>query len=551
MSRDVPADADMISGVPVSSLLCGLDAEDTPLPPHLLLSAAHTIHSPEQDTPGPQPEKNPSQSPRDVVLTPPPQPENTNMTSADGAIVAIVAQQTFASESGIVCLSAPGKRNLFGFNRSGPTPPLRIFVKRTAVSQLALQTSPTPARRKLHYAVNEARFYQEFAGPTLRGRGVSLPKLGGCVLREPGPTEEPPAGPADSGSVSVSDGVNPPVSRLFGSILLLESFDVVSEEQHEVLGVGEDESAPPQPSERERFLQQAPFSTEERAVQALSAVAALHAATFEDKSLLKRASERLQKHGGSFHLSIRDPAEAVGLGKNFDNFLKQFPEAFEGICVGDQQRLRAVGARLAAVHAVVSAELSPSFDDKYATLIHGDFKAMNVLLRRCVRQIRAGGAAAADHEEEGEQPEHSSGGVLIDFAQSGVGFGMSDVAFLLVHSVSEGMLEGGGEARLVRAYLRMLRAGLRSRSEEFSYPEDVALQHYRLGVLDYGRFVIGRFWGDASKESFRKKANNANVTLPNRRLGAALRLIENLGRCLEWWETGGQGGEKSGTNFDF
>ena len=59
-----------------------------------------------------------------------------------------------------------------------------------------------------------------------------------------------------------------------------------------------------------------------------------------------------------------------------------------------------------------------------------------------------------------------------------------------------------------------------------------ALRHYRLAVCDYGRFVIGRFWRDATPASFAANAAKPNVVLANRSLASALRFVERISECL-------------------
>ena len=156
---------------------------------------------------------------------------------------------------------------------------------------------------------------------------------------------------------------------------------------------------------------------------------------------------------------------------------------------------------------------------------------------------------------------------------------MSDVAFLLAHSVSPDLLDSvsSGEKRLRDFYLKELREGVarkirgqlrrsdppyrqdekleepgkyHPRKEQieqllsaqpsesndkigqYLYPDEIASRHYDLAVVDYARFVIGRFWTDISHETLQKKADKPNVTLPNRSLKAALRFVDNVDRCL-------------------
>ena len=135
----------------------------------------------------------------------------------------------------------------------------------------------------------------------------------------------------------------------------------------------------------------------------------------------------------------------------------------------------------------MSAQLSPGAEDPHATLVHGDYKAMNVFL----------------------PPEGSDkGAVLIDFASTGVGFGAADVAMHLQHAITPADLADGGEERLIDGYLAALKAARGPEAAE--YPRELAMRHYTLGVVDYGRFIVGRFWSAATPESFAKKANSPN-----------------------------------------
>ena len=161
----------------------------------------------------------------------------------------------------------------------------------------------------------------------------------------------------------------------------------------------------------------------------------------------------------------------------------------------------------------MSAQLSPGAEDPHATLVHGDYKAMNVFL-----------------PPEGSDKD----AVLIDFASTGVGFGMADVAMHLQHAITPADLADGGEERLVDGYLAAL-AEARG-ADAAPYPRETALRHYKLAVVDYGRFIVGRFWVNATPESFAAKANSANTVLVNRNQEAALAFVERLDRYLKEFE---------------
>jgi len=345
-----------------------------------------------------------------------------------------------------------------------------LFLKRTCAIALS-QKSWTDKRRSLFYGRNELRFYGEFAALLASG-GVCMPRVAAVVdkLEALGQAQ-----------LSAPPGDEPSEEEMqsCGGLLFLEC--------------------------AQGFFQGSPLN-EPQALQALAAVARLHGAAWECKELLTSAASRLQTYGGSFHLSIRNPLEITKLCGNWARFVETFrqhaPDMFA------QPEIQALGARLESKHAWVAEQLSANPESSCATLIHGDFKAMNVLLANA----------------------EGSSDTLIDFAQTGPGFAMSDVAFLLAHSVAPCTLDNGGEERLINGFLHTLNEARRPGTT--AYSEELALWHYRLAVVDYGRFMISRFWGDSSPEVFAKKADKPNVTLPNRNVEAALRFVRNIDSCL-------------------
>ena len=104
------------------------------------------------------------------------------------------------------------------------------------------------------------------------------------------------------------------------------------------------------------FEQTSPLAAE-RAVVALAAVARLHAAAWEDTELLQGAAERLQRHGGAFALSIRNPKEIEQLQSNWADFVSTFtphaPELFS------RPSIVALGDRLVQWSLWISQQLSP------------------------------------------------------------------------------------------------------------------------------------------------------------------------------------------------
>jgi hypothetical protein len=152
----------------------------------------------------------------------------------------------------------------------------------------------------------------------------------------------------------------------------------------------------------------------------------------------------------------------------------------------------------------ISKELSPGPNDQYATLSHGDYKAMNCFLPK----------------QSGDR-----GVLLVDFASTGVGLGMSDVAMHIHHAVIPDKLDNGGEEELIDHYLETLEACLGGKRR---YPRAIAFRHYRLAVADYFRFFLGRFWKSATPASFEKMKENKNICLINRDVDAALAFLDRV-----------------------
>jgi Ser/Thr protein kinase RdoA (MazF antagonist) len=353
-----------------------------------------------------------------------------------------------------------------------------MFIKKVTASMVS-RKSWNDRRRVLLYIRNEIRFYDEFA-TDLRHRGVSIPASFHLEAHQldgiEGYEEEPPAN----------------VLERCGALMLIEPL-----------------------ADRARYAQTSPLSpVQARCV--LAAAARLHAAAWEDRVLLERAALRLQRYGGSFALSARNPKELRELNASWEAFMKAFtPLAPAGFF--ERPEISSLGSRLAAAAPWISSQLSPSPQDRWATLVHGDLKAMNVFLPVHWHSGDSGGRGG-------------DGAVLIDFASTGVGIAMADVAMHLAHALTPADLEGGGEEALIDAYLAEL-AAARGASASL-YPRDLALRHFRLGVCDYGRFVMGRFWASATPESFAANAPNPNVVLANRNVAAALHLVERVHECL-------------------
>jgi len=225
----------------------------------------------------------------------------------------------------------------------------------------------------------------------------------------------------------------------------------------------------------EPYFQYSPI-TLVQAKETLTALAGLHAAAWEYHELLKKAEKRLSR--GSYHLKTRNANELAGIEQAWDHFAFHFGEYNPSLL----ERSSDIGKRIKKLAEYISNEVSPGPMDQYATLSHGDFKSMNCFLP--------------------QRNNTERGVILVDFASSGVGLGMSDVAMHIHHAVKAEDLAHGGEEQLFDHYLDKLNTMLGTTR---TYPRDIALRHYKLACADYFRFLLGRFWKSATPQSFNKK----------------------------------------------
>jgi hypothetical protein len=125
--------------------------------------------------------------------------------------------------------------------------------------------------------------------------------------------------------------------------------------------------------------------------------------------------------------------------------------------------------------------------------------------------------------------------IMIDFSCTGIGFGMSDVGMHIAHAIHPCDLINGGEERLIAGYISALEVAINriATKKKWHYPKETAMRHYRLACVDYLRFVMGRFWRNASPESFHKGKDNKNVTL----FGIVKQLWHSSKRLIVTWLT--------------
>lgn len=353
-------------------------------------------------------------------------------------------------------------------------PSTALFLKKIEGCNMPKTKSLHALRRDLASNRNEARFYREFA-PVLVDRGVPL--ISTVLIDERLDMLDAPS----------TNGVEDEARlRSGGLFLLLDS------------AVG--------------CFQTSPFSADQ-CVMALRMLARFHAGAWEDQELLDKAAARLQSQAGYWRLSQRGESEMRQMTAVWESYVRSFehlaPELFR------RPEILKLAERLEKISPWVSDALAAIPSNYFATLVHGDFKAMNIFL-------------------PGEKCE-SLTALPIDFQWTGVGYGMSDVAMHFCHSVASDAFEEGGEEFLVNSYLAELHKSLPARCSA-KYTQDVAWRHFHLAILDWARMALSSFFKDASPETFAARADSPNVGLVYRDVRASFRFIQRVDKCLEHFE---------------
>lgn len=368
-----------------------------------------------------------------------------------------------------------------------------VFVKKVAVADyIATKKDWADLRRTLLYMRTEVRFYNDIYrqlhlhfAPKIYVAQHSLAEEGWMPDDESGlsPAGAPPAVYEAYHRPAEKDDSSAKEVKGSGEIVM----DCVNDEE---------------------YFQASPISVAQ-SKQCLTAVAQLHAAAWRNESLLKDCAERLSL--ASFHLEVRNPKELDGMEASWEHFATQFAGPLQEANL--VTRTKTLGKRLKDAAKSISQQLSPRYNDEYATVVHGDYKAMNVFLpRKTAPKLPA---------------------LMVDFASTGIGLGVSDLAMHIHHAVLPQDLANGGEEELVDFYLQELERLL---PDGETYPRDTAEKHYRMAVIDYGRFVLGRFWKTATPETFEKRKDSPNTTLINRNVEAAMAFIDRLERYLTEFE---------------
>lgn len=374
-----------------------------------------------------------------------------------------------------------------------------LFIKRVSAKAYA-HKSWTDFRRTLVYLRTEVRFYNEIV-PLLVASNDDLlrqqiPKcfhaqydLSGLIEEDSSTTDvnQPSPLPQDEEQLHA-------LLETKGGHMLLESL-----------------------SPSHGYFQDSPI-TLQQSLACLKAVAELHASAWANKPLLEQINQKLSSAGGSYHLRFRNPKELQNLVASWESFCGHFVNLNDRTKILEKDSVMKLGQRVYDIAEYVSMELTPKWDEEYATLVHGDYKAMNVFF-------------PSDDAQNNKPP------IMIDFSCTGIGNAMSDVGMHIVHAVLPQDLENGGEEKLLKGYLRALEEAVsRRRGQNWTYPRDIAMRHYQLACIDYLRFILGRFWRSATPESFDKKKASKNTTLINRNVNAAMSFIEKVDKYLEVFE---------------
>jgi thiamine kinase-like enzyme len=402
-----------------------------------------------------------------------------------------------------------------GGNGNGETETKKkIFLKQVRASNyVTAKKDWTDLRRTLLYARTEIRFYTEFV-PLLNER---LRSMEGNVMQHLTPTlyhanydfsgwiPDDEVATLAAADTSIDKDALPNADQKMG-VLIMECMDDTA------------------------FFQDSPL-TLDQCKECLKAAANLHAAAWEQRELLELADQRLSK--ASFHLEVRNPKELAGMEETWQGFIVAFEK--EMVEAGlPMHSIQTLGMRVAKLAKYISEEVSPMPHDPYATLIHGDYKALNVFLptESCQKIEDCRTTEVAD----GTNPNQHA--VMVDFASAGVGLGMSDLAMHIHHAVLPEHLVDGTEEALVRYYWEHLTSQIGGADK---YPWEVAIQHYRLAVVDYFRFFTARMWKGATPEKFEAKKSNKNVNLVNRSVPAAMEFIRVVDEYMAHIEKGIEG----------
>jgi hypothetical protein len=295
-----------------------------------------------------------------------------------------------------------------------------LFLKRVIASSHAQCKSWTDMRRKLIYLRTEVRFYNEIVpmllalNPSSNDNGNG----GGSKLRNHLPTvhlaeydldglipedcpttfaKQPSPLPPVGGDDEVDDEdddedddgqkLRKQLLEGKGGHILLRSISSSSSSSSSVASKTPD-------SAYGAYYQDSPITLQQSSA-CLAALAELLASAWGNAPLLRRIGDRLSSAGGSYSLHFRNPNELSNMVASWECFRGQFVSAggaemvasgsngsgssiADGTttCILKKESVMRLGQRIFDMAEYVSRELTPGVDDEYATLVHGDYKAM-------------------------------------------------------------------------------------------------------------------------------------------------------------------------------
>ncbi|GFH51310.1 hypothetical protein CTEN210_07786 [Chaetoceros tenuissimus] len=254
--------------------------------------------------------------------------------------------------------------------------------------------------------------------------------------------------------------------------------------------------------------------------KSVEALAKFHAAAFQREEILSMIANRLCRYGGSYHLKNRNPKELQHLVQAWEDFKTCVTPVLKNGEL-DDEKIQNLGQRLFDAAEYVANELSPSPGDPYATVVHGDYKAMNIMFR-----------GNEDDFDGSKSLDEIPTPLLIDFASTGVGLGMSDLAMHIAQiALPEDLENNDLEEKLVSHYYTCFENALPEDMKSI-YSKDEALRHHRLATIDYFRFILGRQWKGVTQEIFAKRNKDTNFAMVNRNIEAAVKFAERTSAYL-------------------
>jgi hypothetical protein len=282
------------------------------------------------------------------------------------------------------------------------------------------------------------------------------------------------------------------------------------------------------------YVQKSPLSVQEARV-ALSTLAKIHAAAWTGAPAMGTVQQWLHSEAGWWTLSRSGTDDSVRIKESMLRVTAalgiEFPELFGA-------SVRALADRLVKRIEWIDAAIHGIAARKFFTLVHGNCGASTNLY---IRKDFAGDGLDV---------------LVKGFEWAGLGLGMRDVAYLLSYSGplhimsqlepmsftgvrSEHASVSENELALVKHYHEQVVTQLCTQGQLSSaeaYTIDVALAHYKLCMLDFGRVILSNFYKDFSTQMLCANSKDASLPIACRTRDCAVRLIQRLDSILAEFE---------------